>query len=161
MPIVLYPLMGMALLQTAQLMHQSPPRILLVGGDTLSVNPGLVTRDGFNPDLSSSESTGGCSVVFDDMLPPDQRQQLLAILSDDDPESMHLRMNQLLKRTGFDLVMVANGSMIDGVPAANIKMIANSTSDQSALAAAYVNKMIDSWKAITLQKTIGRARHFH
>ena len=42
MPMVLYPLMGMAMLQVAQFMREYPTEILVVGADNLPDEPALI-----------------------------------------------------------------------------------------------------------------------
>ena len=42
MPIVLYPLMGMAMLQVAQFMREYPAKIWIIGNDNLPQSPALV-----------------------------------------------------------------------------------------------------------------------
>ena len=51
MPMLLYPLMGMALLQVGQFMRQEPSKIWLVGTDNLPNNPRLTDNGQFNPEF--------------------------------------------------------------------------------------------------------------
>ena len=56
MPLMLYPLMGMGMMQIAQFMQKTPTRMILVGGESLP-GPRLLDDDGyFHPDLIGNDS---------------------------------------------------------------------------------------------------------
>ena len=106
MPLVLYPLMGMALLQTAQLMHQAPPRVLVLGSELLENHPGLLNRDGFHPDLRANHSENPIILVWDDALIEPTRSQLTKAIHDfqQDP-TIKPDIRNLLKGMNVDLVL--------------------------------------------------------
>ena len=51
LPLLLYPLMGIAMLQVSQFMREHPTRIWLIGADNLSNSPSLLVDQKINPDL--------------------------------------------------------------------------------------------------------------
>ena len=56
MPMVLYPLMGMAMLQVAQFMREYPSQVWIVGMENLPDRPSLVADGKINPQLGLKES---------------------------------------------------------------------------------------------------------
>src|SRR5262245_49543773 len=49
LPVLLYPIMGMVMLQMAQFMQEHPTKILVVGADSLPETPPLLTKVGGKP----------------------------------------------------------------------------------------------------------------
>ena len=60
MPLVLYPLMGMAMLQVAQFTREHPTRIWLVGDENLPESPQLIVDGALSPDWVEEEQAGFC-----------------------------------------------------------------------------------------------------
>ncbi|MFT5299312.1 MAG: sodium transport system permease protein [Mariniblastus sp.] len=56
MPMVLYPLMGMAMLQVAQFMREDPSQVWIVGAENLPTQPALIVEGVINPELGQNES---------------------------------------------------------------------------------------------------------
>ena len=56
MPMVLYPLMGMAMLQVAQFMREYPSKVWIVGMENLPESPRLAVDGKINPNLGQAES---------------------------------------------------------------------------------------------------------
>ena len=48
LPIVLYPLLGISLLQVSQFMQEQPTRVLVIGADNLAVSPPLFENQQFS-----------------------------------------------------------------------------------------------------------------
>ena len=57
LPILLYPLMGMAYLQIAQFMQEHPVRVWLIGVDSLPASPPLVTDGHFDASLFANANS--------------------------------------------------------------------------------------------------------
>lgn len=71
LPILLYPLMGMTVLQVQQFLRESPSRVLVIGGDTLPSDPVLLDGNKFALDVC-----------------PESEQRLIALeLAQDAPQS--------------------------------------------------------------------------
>ena len=67
MPLVLYPLMGMALLQTAQFLHQAPPKVLVMGADHIADPSELFKENEFQPDLlGQGKNNDGAPILLVD-----------------------------------------------------------------------------------------------
>lgn len=155
MPLVLYPLMGMALLQTAQFMHQAPPRVLVVGSELLENHPGLLNRDGFHPDLRANQSENPIILVWDDALLEPTRSKLTnAIYNFQQDPTVKPDIRNLLKGMNVDLVLSVKDSP-DKPSGAELQIYANSTSDQSALAVTQVTQIIARWKTQLLNQRLG------
>ena len=56
MPMVLYPLMGMAMLQVAQFMREYPSKVWIVGMENLPDKPALLADGRINPEYGQNES---------------------------------------------------------------------------------------------------------
>jgi len=154
MPLVLYPLMGMALLQTAQFMHQSPPRVLMLGAENMPANPAFLIDNDFNPMLLPKEEAAGVVLVTSDQLPNDQLERFQELLEAGDSEIDASGLEQWLKITGFDLVVQTTRGSPQNANKPALNLFANSTSDQSALAMSQVSRLIDRWKAATLKQRL-------
>ena len=154
MPLVLYPLMGMALLQTAQFMHQAPPRVLVFGSELLENHPGLLNRDGFHPDLRANHTENPIILVWDDALIEPTRSQLTKAIHDfqHDP-TIKPDIRNLLKGMNVDLVLSVKDAP-DKPSGAELQIYANSTSDQSALAVTEVTQIIARWKTQLLKQRL-------
>ena len=57
MPLLLYPLMGMAMLQVAQFTREHPTRIWMVGTENVPNAPELLVEGSLNPDWLEDERT--------------------------------------------------------------------------------------------------------
>ena len=158
MPLVLYPLMGMALLQTAQFMHQAPPRVLVLGSELLENHPGLLNRDGFHPDLRANHSENPIILVWDDALIEPTRSQLTKAIYDfqQDP-TVKPDIRNLLKGMNVDLVLSVKDSP-DKPSGAELQIYANSASDQSALAVTQVTQIIARWKTQLLNQRLSELK---
>ena len=55
MPMVLYPLMGIAMLQVAQFMREYPTKVWVIGSDNLPDSPSLFVNGKINPDFATPE----------------------------------------------------------------------------------------------------------
>ena len=55
LPIILYPLMGMAMLQVSQFMREHPTDIWIVGADNLPESPALVVDGSVNSEFASEK----------------------------------------------------------------------------------------------------------
>ena len=152
MPMVLYPLMGMALMQTAQFMNQSPPRVLVVGQDLLPADPPLFTQNELSPTLHSSKTGSPLILTFENSLNPETSEQLSLVFQEEDSDKRNLLLERFLKQYGFDLLVTARGSPES--PKTSLQIFANSTSDQSAVAATIVSGALDRWKGQQLKKRL-------
>ena len=55
MPMVLYPLMGMAMLQVAQFMREYPTKVWIVGAENMPSEPAFLVDGGINPEFVTPE----------------------------------------------------------------------------------------------------------
>ena len=55
MPLVLYPLMGMAMLQVAQFMREYPTKVWIVGAENMPTEPTFLVDGGINPEFVTPE----------------------------------------------------------------------------------------------------------
>ena len=156
MPLVLYPLMGMALLQTAQFLHQAPPKVLVIGADQIADPSELFKENGFQPDLLGQGKNNDSApiLLFDRELPKETKASLqLAVRSFDQSAIGNRHLKTELKRLNADLLLLV-GKNPTASNEVNLRLFANSTSDQSALAVSKVTQILDQWKAKRLNQRL-------
>ncbi|HTN75226.1 MAG TPA: ABC transporter permease subunit/CPBP intramembrane protease [Pirellulaceae bacterium] len=69
LPILLYPLMGMVILQVSQFRQEEPTRIWLIGANSLPDEPQLIANGTFHPDLCRSDEGRLLELTIDPALP--------------------------------------------------------------------------------------------
>ncbi len=167
MPLVLYPLMGMAMLQTAQFLRHDPPRVLWIN-DNSDAAALAVIRD---VSTGQSDSPNEFIIVPADQADPAITERFRNVADIDDHEHDKRELEQTMKASGFDLiirtlpafhpVIAANNEPAQtpnientfALPL-NIQLFANSASDQSAMAATKMTRAIDRWKGATLRQRL-------
>ena len=163
LPLILYPLLGMGLLQTAQFMRKAPSEVWLIGSENLPQQIPLVRGDKFAPGLAGDVSLDLLTVrTYDgdhDFLDQDVLQMISKAGVDEnngtslDDETRKWIQHQMGLRKADVLVVVPDGFLdhasentnLSSIPA--IQLFVNSAKDKSALAGAEVNRIISSWRA--------------
>lgn len=166
MPMVLYPLMGMAMLQVAQFMREYPTEILVVGADNLPDEPALIV-DG---EISSEFAT-----------PSDNRLMNLTIAENIDTEFSsiieHLRkqadgsvglesidptIQQEMKARGVDLAVFIPSAIEppdetqpdDVIAAVGVHVFQNSANDKSRIGSDRFNKALQGWNSGMIKQSL-------
>ena len=173
MPIVLYPLMGMAMLQVAQFMREYPAKIWIIGNDNLPQSPSLVV-DGQISDGLVSESEAEL-LQLSLALPEDDELRKLVSQFRESPNSSAAAglVDQLIqaemKERGLDVAVVAPSKFpvpddlaAEGdaavVARANsppkIYIFQNSASDQSRIGAHRIKSVIDRWQKKVIKQRL-------
>lgn len=173
MPIVLYPLMGMAMLQVAQFMREYPTKIWIVGQEHLPEAPALVAEGQFNSDFVRPEEsklielwTGNPKGEKLDEMVRQFRDQV------DLPNASGL-VDQLvqaeMKQRGIDAAVIIPSSLgsIGGVQHGGesieterdakppkIYVFQNSASDQSRIGARRIKVVIARWQEALVNKRL-------
>lgn len=162
MPMVLYPLMGMAMLQTAQFLRHEPPRVLWINENTGPASLAVID------DVTTGESASTRDFI---VVSADQADQALIdrfrnILDLDDEEQARRELERAMKDSGFDLIVrnlpdadtIGTTRLLQNDSAfsqpVNIQLYANSASDQSAMAAAKMKNAIDQWKGVAIRQRL-------
>ncbi len=173
MPIVLYPLMGMAMLQVAQFMREYPAKIWIIGNDNLPQSPSLVADGQVSEDfVSESESV---LLELSLSLPEDDELKKLVSQFRETPNSpaASALVDQLIqaemKARGLDVAVVvpskfsiAEDQTDEGeatvVARANsppkIYIFQNSASDQSRIGAQRIKSVISRWQRSVIQQRL-------
>ena len=173
MPIVLYPLMGMAMLQVAQFMREYPAKIWIIGNDNLPQSPSLVENDQINGGLVSESESELLQLSL--ALPEDDELKKLVSQFRESPNSSAAAglVDQLIqaemKERGLDVAVVAPSkfSVPDDLSAegdaavvacANsppkIYIFQNSASDQSRIGAQRIKSVIDRWQKKVIKQRL-------
>ena len=173
MPIVLYPLMGMAMLQVAQFMREYPTKIWIIGHENLAESPSFVVEGEVNPDFIRDNE----SELLQLSLAEAQDNELNALVSHfrenpDSPTAATL-VDQLikakLKERGLDAAVIvpssvayANDQTEEGeelvTARANsppkIYVFQNSASDQSRIGASRIKSVLSRWQKGVIQERL-------
>lgn len=173
MPIVLYPLMGMAMLQVAQFMREYPAKIWIIGNDNLPQSPSLVENNQINGSLVSESESELLQLSL--ALPEDDELKKLVSQFRESPNSSAAAglVDQLIqaemKERGLDVAVVVPSkfSVPDDLSAegdaavvarANsppkIYIFQNSASDQSRIGAQRIKSVIDRWQKKVIKQRL-------
>jgi sodium transport system permease protein len=179
MPMLLYPLMGMALLQVGQFMKQTPTRIWLINAKNLPDQPSLLIDGRINPDLLDGKQKPAIEFVYSD----DDDQRFLRIIEQyrtlenlDQGEALAKQLlQQELARMRIDaaimLIEKLPGVGLAELPAqferpsdslpsepvhsAQAFLFLNSASDRSTSAANQVAKLLQNWEIKRTKQILG------
>ncbi len=179
LPLLLYPILGIAMLQVAQFLGEKPTRILVVGSEMLQsesddeARVALFQSDGWNPKLFGAETTSlakvirapfSCSQV-------EVAAECLAGTSAANAESdSHWRglIQQELQQRQADVLLWISVDTEDGreqdrsvaagktrVP--KLQLFQNSASDHSRVATQRVEQILTQWYLLQQQSAVARS----
>ena len=157
LPLLLYPLMGIAMLQVSQFMREYPTRIWLVGAENLPDTPALLCQQEINPKFLDTPTRD--LIEFDISPQDDSRfQRLIDQFKSHTPQAnTDSIIDQLIqiemKQRNVDLAVVIPQpiakSFATPPEVINLKRIfvfRNSASDKSNIAAERFNLALTAWK---------------
>ncbi|TWU07848.1 ABC transporter permease subunit/CPBP intramembrane protease [Stieleria varia] len=137
LPIMLYPLVGMLLLQIAQFSRQHPTSVCIVGTEHLSNVPPLIDGEEFSGDLSKHSET----------------LQMISYRWDEWPDTLALdeQATAWVRSGQFDVVTIIPPGFADETkrnedPEAAIELLYNVGSDQSMVARDRVTRVLSDWR---------------
>jgi sodium transport system permease protein len=173
MPIVLYPIMGMAMLQVAQFMREYPTKIWIVGQEHLPVAPALVDDGQINRDFVDAKESPLIDLWVSN--PQDDKlDEMVRQFRDqaDLPNATGL-VDQLIqaemKQRGVDAAVIIPSAigLVDGargspdaidssssVEPPKIYVFQNSASDQSRIGAKRIKVVLARWQKAFIQKRL-------
>ena len=165
MPLLLYPLLGAALLQVSQFSREHPTRVWLVGGENLPEQPPLVQGSKINKYFLKASGKPNIEVVrwqddkkilaiIDDLLSSEtiaQRGQIIRQL-----------MQQELELRNSDVAVLVTGKISveslanedAGESAPQVMVFSNSTKDKSTIAADRLGQILAKYKQTLLVKNL-------
>ncbi|MDE0937754.1 MAG: CPBP family glutamic-type intramembrane protease [Mariniblastus sp.] len=170
MPMLLYPLMGMAMMQVAQFMRESPSRVWIVGEEKLPASPPLIVGGKFNPTFGSAESklieligSEAGNGHFEALIQS-------ATSSPGDSSSVEEILRQEMQKRKMDLAIfipnkiqipegpdaleeTVTGSSISP-PATQVFVLADSAIDKSRIASERVNQILNQWSKEFSKETL-------
>ena len=170
MPMLLYPLMGMAMMQVAQFMRESPSRVWIVGEEKLPASPPLIVGGKFNPTFGSAESklieligSEAGNGHFEALIKS-------ATSSPGDSSSVEEILRQEMQKRKMDLaifipnkIQISEGSdaleeTVTGSsispPATQVFVLADSAIDKSRIASERVNQILNQWSKEFSKETL-------
>lgn len=159
LPIILYPLMGMAMLQVSQFMREHPTDIWVVGADNLPASPALIVDGKISETFATSKDRQLLNLIASN---EDDREFKSLIQSFKEAPAAHGShlIDQLLEeemvRRNVDLAVVIpakieSPQMIDPDSPSprqpKIYIFHNSAQDKSKIAATRFSEVIETWQS--------------
>ncbi len=153
-PLLLYPLMGMAMLQMAQFMQKTSTKILLVGSEHIPEDSGLVVDGRLNEKYLKTDDKD--LVEFETVKSNDPWGKILAY----QPENEKLakqnsrKLRRLMRRHGYDLAVRIVPAKKGSDEPFTVSIFSNSSNDKSKLAVARFNEILYCWKNDRVQEKL-------
>ncbi len=168
MPLVLYPLMGMAMLQVAQFMREHPTDIWVVGGENLPSSPALIENGKISSNWVSEKNRKLLRLQGSD----EADAQFFSLIKEfkQTPDSNHgsqlvdRLLEQQMEARKVDLAIIIPTSIDDpvamdltgeGAPPAKVYVFHNSAEDKSKIAADRVGAILNRWQHAYVEHTLG------
>ncbi|NKB41926.1 MAG: hypothetical protein GKR86_12990, partial [Ilumatobacter sp.] len=161
MPMLLYPLMGMAMMQVAQFMRESPSRVWIVGEEKLPASPPLIVGGKFNSTFGETESqlieligSSAGDGHFESLVKS-------ATSDSDDSPSVEEIIRQEMQKRKMDLAIfipnqiqipehsgpdtATEGQLSTPASATQVFVLTDSAIDKSRIASERVNRILNEW----------------
>ena len=158
LPIILYPLMGMAMLQVSQFMREHPTDIWVVGAENLPDAPALVVDGRISAEFASAKDQMLLNLIASEEDDRKFKALIQSFKEDPDAQGSHLidrLLEEEMARRNVDLAVVIP-STIDSpqlldpengdVRQSKIYIFHNSAKDKSKIAAQRFSDVITQWQ---------------
>ncbi|MEM9942371.1 MAG: ABC transporter permease subunit/CPBP intramembrane protease [Planctomycetota bacterium] len=164
MPLVLYPLMGMAMLQVAQFMREYPSKVWIVGIDELPEECPLVVDGKFNDSLVSRKNKKLLDLVSSPLEDSEFKEIFQSFRKKSGMKKAPKLFDQLiqneLNERGFDVAIFVNStdelpdqdSYVSGMP--ELFVFQNAARDKSRIAAERVDKVLSRWRTTLVKQNL-------
>ncbi|MDB2686900.1 ABC transporter permease subunit [Mariniblastus sp.] len=170
MPIVLYPLMGMAMLQVAQFMREYPTKIWIIGHENLAESPSLVVDGEVHPDFIRGNEAELLHLSLADPEADELNELVSQFRENRNSPAASALVDQLIqaemKAREIDVAVIVpskiaflNDQAVEGLDpvTANansppkIYVFQNSASDQSRIGANRIKSVIGRWQKSVIE----------
>lgn len=179
LPLLLYPLMGMTVLQVQQFLRESPSRVLVIGSQTLPTDPALIEDDSFALDVcpESEQRLLDIDLAKDPPANLDDdsiREYAQKQIKEEDYDAVvffpadfgerieNLRdpLRQAIEKTSNDKSAAEN--VAENIDAGEVKaehvpeplVIRNSASDKSRVASVRIDDVLHRWRERVVQENL-------
>ena len=169
MPLILYPLMGMAMLQVAQFTREHPTQIWMVGTENLPESPSLLVDGAVNPawlgnergELLQFRAPGKRDKNFHDLVRQFHEDRTV----EGDPDLINLMIDREMKSRGVDLAVVFTaGKKSTGEssppeaqvekPTPSVYVLHNSANDRSKIASDRFTQILGRWRSASIKESL-------
>jgi sodium transport system permease protein len=149
LPILLYPILGIGVIQFASALEQKPRLVVVVGGESLPPSPPLLnpTRDGLNPALFDS--------------PAEAERLLVRLESRSGPWGNPARCEQAVRRGLAAAVMIIPADLLDQLQRdsdVQIPIKYSSVDEPSQITYLRLREALDRWKKSIVDRRLQRDR---
>ena len=172
MPLILYPLMGMAMLQVAQFMREHPTDIWVIGGENLPSSPALIEDGNIslnwvsekNQNLLRLQGSGEDDDQFFSLIKEFKETPDATSPNNPGSQLVDRLLEQQMKDRKVDLAIVIptpieNPAAMDlegsQVESAKIYVFHNSAEDKSKIAADRLSVILGRWQRSYVEHTLG------
>jgi sodium transport system permease protein len=158
LPLLLYPLLGMAVLQVSQFTREQPASVWIAGAEQLPASPHLLQEQRFHPDVC----------------PPEEARLLELQVNADIPDDLEsaaftTRVREQISRgnpavvvvfpTGFAATLQESAAVAptkDGEqpPLVQPRVFFDAANDRSRIAAARVGRVLDDWRQVIVREQL-------
>jgi len=170
LPLLLYPLMGMAMLQIAQFRREHPAKIWVIGAAGLPEDPQLIVDGNFAAGVSDEGPAGSITLTVDDKptIPLDKLEARAekeihegvydaVIYFPPDFAAELARFRQDLKsRTGQPAVEGEGDAFVDKLPTP--QLFVNTASDKSRIAQQRIEAVLTRWREKIVKQSLVESR---
>ncbi|MCO6455117.1 MAG: CPBP family intramembrane metalloprotease [Pirellulaceae bacterium] len=168
LPLLLYPLLGLTMMQVAQFLGEHRSVILLIAGEPLSELPPLVDQQQFTAELRQAPEGDLLDVVLSEDPPAGAREEALRQLAAQ--RTQHRKFDAVVViPAGFGQALSrfqAELSASDGEPGERpavaaippLEVITNKASQQSRIAGARVESVLRLWRQKLVEQSLANSR---
>ena len=173
MPIVLYPLMGMAMLQVAQFMREYPTKIWIIGHENLAESPELVVDGEVNEDFTRGNESELLQLSLAEAEDNELNELVKQFRENPNSPTAATLVDQLIKaemkKREIDVAVIVPSEVafVDDRSAAGgdpvtaransppkIYVFHNSASDQSRIGAGRIKSVLNRWQKGVIQERL-------
>ncbi len=167
LPLLLYPVMGMALLQLAQFMREHPTTVWVIGSEHLPESPALIGEQGFLVEWCGNENPELIQLVQSTVADGEFRELVKGFGEDESGDqrsgSIDAVLQEQMRVRGVDLAVFipdtfsirTDVSEIDSdSKLSSIYLFTNSASDTSNIAFKRVQMVLARWQQGVIRKTL-------
>ena len=146
-PLLLYPLMGMAMLQMAQFMQKTPTKVLVVGAENVPKESRFLAEGTLNEKYRSDENQD--LMEFEVLNSNSRWGQVIALQlkQESNGKQGSRKLRKLMRREGIDLLVQISPPSAKSDDPFSIQLFGNSSSDKSKLAIARFNEILFRWES--------------
>ncbi|MFK7767039.1 MAG: ABC transporter permease subunit/CPBP intramembrane protease [Mariniblastus sp.] len=166
MPMILYPLMGMAMLQVAQFMREYPTEIMVIGAENLPDEPALIIDGKINRELVSDSDNQLMNLIVSEKVDGDYFGVVKQLREQEQsakfPELVDQLIQSEMRAHGADVavfiptpILPADKNQPDEIVSTpGVYVFQNSASDKSRMGSDRFSKALQAWNSAIIHQSL-------